>query len=54
MKAIPAGKLCLTCHGTDMTASIQAKLTELYPQDKATGYQKGELRGAFVVVKQLQ
>ncbi|MEZ5535526.1 MAG: DUF3365 domain-containing protein [Thiolinea sp.] len=53
MKAIPTDKLCLVCHGTDISPAIQAKLTELYPQDKATGYKEGDLRGAFVVVKSL-
>lgn len=53
MKAIPTGTLCLTCHGTNISPAIQSKLTELYPQDKATGYKEGDLRGAFVVVKSL-
>lgn len=54
MKAIPTGQLCLTCHGTEIRPAVQAKLTELYPDDKATGYKEGDLRGAFVVVKSLQ
>lgn len=54
MKAIPTGKLCLTCHGTEIRPAVQAKLTELYPADKAVGYKEGDLRGAFVVVKSLQ
>ncbi len=53
MKAIPTGKLCLTCHGTTISPAVQKKLTELYPQDKAIGYKEGDLRGAFVVVKSL-
>lgn len=53
MKAIPTGAVCLKCHGTDLSPEVTAKLTELYPQDKATGYKEGDLRGAFVVVKQL-
>jgi hypothetical protein len=53
MKAIPTGKLCLTCHGTEISPALQAKLNELYPQDQATGYKEGDLRGAFVVVKSL-
>lgn len=53
MKAIPTGTLCLNCHGTQISPAITAKLGELYPQDKATGFQEGDLRGAFVVVKNL-
>ncbi|MDD5393664.1 MAG: DUF3365 domain-containing protein [Thiothrix sp.] len=51
MKAIPTGAVCLKCHGTDISPAVTAKLTELYPQDKATGYKEGDLRGAFVAVK---
>lgn len=53
MKAIPTSAVCLTCHGTELSPKITAKLTELYPHDKATGYKEGDLRGAFVVIKQL-
>ncbi|MEZ5480121.1 MAG: DUF3365 domain-containing protein [Thiolinea sp.] len=53
MKAIPTEGVCLVCHGTNLSPELTQKLTELYPQDKATGYQLGDLRGAFVVVKQL-
>ncbi len=53
MKAIPTGAACLNCHGTDLSPAVTAKLTELYPQDKATGFKEGDLRGAFVVVKNL-
>ena len=52
MKAIPTGGVCLACHGKTIDSTVQAKLAELYPEDKATGYSEGELRGAFVVVKQ--
>ena len=53
MKAIPTGEVCLTCHGTNLSPAVTAKLTELYPEDKATGYKLADLRGAFVVVKNL-
>ncbi|MEB4589630.1 DUF3365 domain-containing protein [Candidatus Thiothrix sp. Deng01] len=53
MKAIPTGALCLKCHGTDISPAVTAKLNELYPDDKATGFKEGDLRGAFVVVKNL-
>ena len=53
MKAIPTGAVCLNCHGTQISPAVSAKLTELYPQDKAIGFHEGDLRGAFVVVKNL-
>ncbi|EIJ33990.1 Tll0287-like domain-containing protein [Thiothrix nivea] len=53
MKAIPTGAVCLKCHGTEISPEVSAKLTELYPDDKATGFKEGDLRGAFVVVKNL-
>lgn len=53
MKAIPTAGLCLTCHGTDISPEVTAELTRLYPQDQATGFKEGDLRGAFVVVKNL-
>ncbi len=42
--------LCLGCHGsaTDIDAKTAAAISKLYPQDKATGYKIGDLRGAFV------
>ena len=54
MKAIPTGALCLTCHGTALAPELEAKLKDLYPEDRATGYLAGELRGAFVAVRPLQ
>jgi hypothetical protein len=54
MKAIPTGSLCLTCHGEAIAPLVAAKISELYPADKATGFREGDLRGAFVVTKALQ
>ena len=53
MKAIPVGKPCLTCHGDNLKAPLAAKLKELYPQDVATGFKLGDLRGAFTLSKPL-
>lgn len=51
MKAIPTGGLCLQCHGQELAPEVAQKLQELYPEDQATGYSPGDLRGAFVVTK---
>ena len=43
--------VCLSCHGApgSLGAEVKAALAERYPDDAATGYQMGDLRGAIVV-----
>ena len=41
--------LCLECHGTQIKPEVRRLIRERYPNDKATGYQLGDLRGAFSV-----
>ena len=41
--------LCLACHGDNLASDIAAKLAEAYPDDQATGFELGELRGIFWV-----
>lgn len=53
MKAIPTGPLCLNCHGSALAPAVSARLSELYPDDRATGYEVGDIRGAFVVTRGL-
>ena len=55
IKALPTQKLCLNCHGgaDQMAAEVKAKLAELYPNDKATGYAEGQVRGALTVKRPL-
>lgn len=47
LKPIKTMPLCLKCHGTDIDPKLQKKISELYPQDKATGYQNNQIRGFF-------
>lgn len=54
MKAIPTAGLCVTCHGTALSADVVARLDTLYPQDQARGFNVGDLRGAFTIRKTLQ
>ena len=54
MKGIPTGDICLACHGTDLKADVKAEIVRYYPDDKAVGYQLGELRGAFSLVKLIE
>ena len=51
MKAIPTGKVCLKCHGGNIAPPIKAKLQDLYPDDKATGFKLGDIRGAFSITQ---
>lgn len=53
MKAIPTGSACLACHGTKLAPEVSTVLADLYPQDRATGYSEGDIRGAFVVTRKL-
>ena len=55
MKALPTQDLCLQCHGTPdrVSPAVQAKLKELYPDDKAVGYHAAEIRGAITLKKPL-
>jgi len=53
MKAIPVGEVCLTCHGADIDPKLQAEIETFYPEDRATGFALGELRGAFTITKTL-
>ena len=53
MQAIPTGGVCLTCHGDNIAADIQQKVSTIYPNDNATGFSLGQLRGAFTLSKKL-
>jgi hypothetical protein len=53
MKAIPTAELCVACHGAEIPPDVAAKLEELYPQDKARGFQPGDIRGAFTITRAL-
>jgi hypothetical protein len=53
MRAIPAGPLCLTCHGSELGSDIQHALERLYPADRATGYSEGDVRGAFTIIQRM-
>ena len=50
MRAIPTDALCLTCHGKTIAPELAAAIARDYPKDQATGFEQGQLRGAFSVV----
>lgn len=39
--------VCLACHGQNIAPEVQAAINEKYPNDQATGFKEGELRGMF-------
>ena len=55
MKALPVQPLCLTCHGAAETIppEVQQRLRVEYPNDRATGYRAGQVRGAVSVKRPL-
>lgn len=56
MKAIPVAQPCLACHGTggEISDGVRAQLAAEYPNDVATGYRVGQLRGAVSVKKRVE
>lgn len=55
MKPITVQAPCLSCHGTNEQISPEVKsiIQNKYPEDKATGYQIDDLRGAISIQKTL-
>ncbi|MBY0575937.1 MAG: DUF3365 domain-containing protein [Gallionellaceae bacterium] len=55
VKALPVQPLCLNCHGPadQLGAAVKAALAQQYPNDRATGYAAGQIRGAISVRKPL-
>ena len=48
---IPTKKMCLGCHGEPeaIPEEVRSRLAEDYPDDAATGFAEGDLRGLFWV-----
>jgi hypothetical protein len=41
--------LCLACHGASLVPEVAAHIAGMYPDDQATGFAVGDLRGVFWV-----
>lgn len=54
MQAQPVEGVCLNCHGTNINTAVQSIINTTYPSDMATGYQLGQIRGAFSLAKSLE
>lgn len=55
LKPIPTQPMCLQCHGQpdDMAAEVKTMLAREYPDDQATGYRAGDIRGAITIKRKL-
>jgi hypothetical protein len=49
LRAIAMQPPCLTCHGKALSPALAAAIRADYPDDQATGFDVGELRGAVTV-----
>lgn len=47
-KPLLAKKVCLKCHGSDLKPKVAETIAKFYPQDQATGFKEGDLRGVIV------
>lgn len=47
MKSINTEGVCLACHGSSIATEVEQTIKQNYPYDLATGYQLGDMRGAF-------
>ena len=46
-KGIPTQAPCLACHGPAIAEPVRAAIAARYPNDNATGFSEGDLRGMF-------
>jgi hypothetical protein len=51
LRALPTVELCTQCHGPadKLSPAVVAQLKALYPDDRATGYSVGQIRGAMTL-----
>lgn len=49
MKAIVMQPQCVACHGTAVSGELKQAIDSKYPNDQATGFEVGDIRGAFVI-----
>jgi len=54
MKAQGVEDICLNCHGKNLSTNVAVALKKHYPDDTATGYSQGQIRGAFSLIKNLE
>ena len=47
-KPLVMKQMCLKCHGSNLSPKIAEAIKSAYPNDKATGFKEGDLRGVIV------
>lgn len=53
MQAQGVEAICLTCHGENLAQPVTEALQLYYPDDMATGYQLGQVRGAISLSREM-
>lgn len=49
VQAIVMQPQCAACHGSNIEPALKQAIVERYPEDAATNFEVGQIRGAFVV-----
>jgi hypothetical protein len=52
MSPIMTAGLCVNCHGAKIAPEVAEVINNQYPNDQATGFSEGQLRGAFTLTYQ--
>ena len=54
LKAIRIKEVCLNCHGSNINNDLKKEIQKLYPDDKAINYKLNDIRGAFVMYRNIK
>jgi hypothetical protein len=49
LRPLRIAKLCIQCHGEELTPAVRDAVASRYPSDRAIGYEVGDLRGVVSV-----
>jgi hypothetical protein len=49
LEPIATQPLCLVCHGSTIAQPVREQIEDLYPSDRAVGFETGDIRGVFWV-----
>lgn len=47
-------EVCLNCHGSNINADLKKEIQKLYPDDKAINYKLNDIRGAFIMYRNIK
>ena len=54
IKAIRIKEVCLNCHGSNINDDLKKEIQNIYPDDKAINYKLNDIRGAFVMYRDIK